>query len=405
MSALFDSILYTVDPNASLTLNFDDPILFNYDYIKDDSGVISKDITTGTFTINQAGDYLINWWIVTQSATTSSAIGFGLKGIANGSQTYDSYQAAVNPLKTGEISGTSILSLSVDKVPYKFQLVNITGYSQNTQSTAIVVLAQYTTAQAGITISPIANCGIGPMGPTGPQGATGNNGITGPTGLQGTTGNDGITGPTGAQGITGTKGPQGDRGPQGIAGPRGNVGPQGPQGPRGLQGIPGTNGAVNKISLIDASLIVNDSLIINHNSPLTFNQINSNMALKSNSFTSESSININSDGTINLLEPGLYDLEWYINIEGVDQVKEISFDIIPIFNKIPDYSTSLYHCDYPVIITGQVNSQATLAITEPTDIQLINTSTPVATSTGNIDLTSTISVKGNLKIIAYTTSC
>ncbi|MGL5615005.1 MAG: hypothetical protein ACRDD2_02075 [Sarcina sp.] len=390
MGAVFDSILYTLTPTTTSTLNFDDPILFNYDYVSDNSGIISKDITTGTFTINKAGNYLINWWVVTQTGSNSSAIGFGIKGIATNSESYDSYQAAVNPLKTGEINGNSILSLNNEQVPYKFQLVNITGYSESTQNAAVVILAQYTTAQAGITISELSSGEIGPFGPTGPQGPAGN---------------DGPVGPTGSQGIQGPKGERGSAGPRGVAGPQGPRGPQGVKGDQGVQGPPGSSGAISKISAINATINIVGSSTINYNAPFIFNDIQSNITIDSNSLSSQSAIIINSDGSINLLEAGIYDFEWYVCIEGIDQVQQISFNIIPIINEKPNYSNILCSCNFPVIISTQFNAQGTFSITTPTTVQIINASTPLSNSNGNINLTSTLESKGNLKIIAYTTEC
>lgn len=292
MAAILDSLLYSVNPTATSSLNYLDPILFNYNYVID-SPTINVDSTTGKFTISQPGNYLINWWVVTQSSDSSLAIGFALKGKAASATTYDSYQAAVNTLKTGEISGTSILALTPDKIPYTFQLVNITGYSQGLSST--VILALYTTAQAGITISQLSDGtegATGPTGPAGPAGIQGVTGVTGPQGSQGNTGPQGIPGATGMQGIPGVTGatgndgsqgatgPQGTRGPQGIAGPRGSVGPQGPRGPQGVagpegpqgpQGVAGPNGIPTKTSAFTSSITTLPASNIVYQAPFIFN--------------------------------------------------------------------------------------------------------------------------------------
>lgn len=423
MSAVYDSLLYTFNSVNTSTLHFDDPILFNYDYVYDTSGTIIKDISTGTFSILKPGTFLINWWVGTQSSTSSSAIGFGLKGIANNSTTYDAYQAAVNPLKTGEISGTSLLVISDEMVPYKFQLVNITGYSDYNQDTAIVVLGLYTTAQAGIVITEIDGIGnigpVGPQGPAGPAGPQGNIGPAGPTGPQGPvgpqgpTGNQGLKGDRGPIGLTGPRGEMGpkgltgDRGPIGSDGPVGPIGPIGPQGltgPQGPTGPAGPQGPSFKISALNTS-VYNDylPLSVQHNQPLLFNKIDTTFILDKTSTTPSSSVTIDTNtGVIHLLEAGLYDFDWYTCIEGADQVSELSLSVIPIINNIPQIDNELIHCDYPLILVGQVTGQGLISISSPMSVMLINSSKPSGTGTGLINLTTTVEVKSRLKIVAYT---
>lgn len=395
MSAVYDSILYALDPTSTSSLNFDDPILFNYDYVAD-TALITKDPLTGTFSILQPGKYLINWWIATQSSSLTSAVGFALKGKANNSISYDPYHAAVNPLKTGEVVGNSILVVTQEQVPYKFQLVNITGYPYS-NSSAVVVLGLYTTAQAGITISQLD--GIGLPGPEGPQGDPGPIGPQGPQGIQGLTG---IAGPTGATGATGARGPQGISGPRGSTGPQGPRGPMGLQGPEGIQGIQGLTGVPNKICAINNSISTPGNLVIPFKSSLVFNVNNTNFVMDGTGSSPLSSINMNVNGDIDLLEPGLYDFAWYVSIQGIDQVSEISFDIIPVVNGVPDYTTVLTHCNYPVIIVGQVVAEGIVAIDSPTTVRIINSSSPTGTGQGIMSLTNTLDIKGNIKIISYT---
>ncbi|WP_297632641.1 hypothetical protein [uncultured Clostridium sp.] len=395
MSGVLDCLLYTMDPTKTSTLNYEDPIIFNYDYTVDKE-TFSRDLITGEITILKSGNYLINWWVVTQTAETGYAVGFAVRG-KDPDGSYHDYQAAVNPLKTGEITGSSILSLVESEIPFKIQLINITGYSQGLQSA--VVLALYTTAQAGITISKLNESIPGPEGPIG---------ATGPQGIQGITGEIGLTGPQGIQGEIGPIGPQGyqgqrgDRGPQGIAGPRGGVGPQGPRGPQGVQGIPGPSGAIGKISAINNSLIYNPSLIIPYQGVINFAQSNNNFVMNSTGFSSTSAINLLGNGDIQLLEAGLYTFNWYVNIEGISQVAYIGFDVISVDNNIPNYQNPLVHCELPIIMVGQVVGQGMITVTEPRTVRLINASIPTSSANGIMTFVSTSNNVGSLQIIAYT---
>lgn len=380
MRGVLDCLLYTTDPTKTSTLNYEDPIIFNYDYTIDKE-TFSRDLITGEITILKPGNYLINWWVVTQTAEAGYAVGFAVRG-KDPDGSYHDYQAAVNPLKTGEITGSSILSLVENEIPFKIQLINITGYSQGLQSA--VVLALYTTAQAGITISKLNESIPGPQGPIG---------VTGPQGIQGVTGGIGPMGPQGYQGQ------RGDRGPQGIAGPRGGVGPQGPRGP---QGIPGPSGAIGKISAINNSLIYNKSLIIPYQGVINFDQSNNNFVMDSTGFSSSSAINILGNGDIQLLEAGLYTFNWYVNLEGISQVAYIGFDIINVDNNIPNYQNPLVHCELPIIMVGQVVGQGMVTVTEPTTVRLINGSIPTSSANGVMTFASTSDNVGSLQIVAYT---
>lgn len=417
MSGVLDCLLYTMNPTKTSTLNYEDPIIFNYDYTIDKE-TFNRDLITGEITILKPGNYLINWWVVTQTAEIGYAVGFAVRG-KDPDGSYHDYQAAVNPLKTGEITGSSILSLVENEIPFKIQLINITGYSQGLQSA--VVLALYTTAQAGITISklnesipgpqgPIGVTGpqgiqgaTGGIGPMGPQGIQGEIGPMGPQGIQGTPGGPvGPVGPMGPMGPQGYQGQRGDRGPQGIAGPRGGVGPQGPRGPQGLQGIPGPSGAIGKISAINNSLIYDSSLIIPYQGVINFAQSNNSFVMDSTGLSSSSAINILGNGDIQLLETGLYTFNWYVNLEGISQVAYIGFDIISVDNNIPNYQNPLVHCELPIIMVGQVVGQGMITVTEPRIVRLINGSIPTSSANGVMTFVSTSDNVGSLQIVAYT---
>lgn len=161
-------------------------------------------------------------------------------------------------------------------------------------------------------------------------------------------------------------------------------------------------GVPNKICAINNSISTPGNLVIPFKSSLVFNVNNTNFVMDGTGSSPLSSINMNINGDIDLLEPGLYDFAWYVSIQGIDQVSEISFDIIPVVNGIPDYTTVLTHCNYPVIIVGQVVAEGIVAIDSPTTVRIINSSTPTGTGQGIMSLTNTLDIKGNIKIISYT---
>ncbi|MGL4849152.1 MAG: hypothetical protein ACRC28_09535 [Clostridium sp.] len=423
MSAVLDCLLYTTNPTATSTIDYGQPILFNYDYVIDTT-VFNRDHLTGEITILEEGNYLVNWWVVTQTADSARSIGFAIKGRGKDG-VYHDYQAAVNPLKTGQISGSSILALSKDEIPFKFQLVNITGYSLGLQSS--VVLALDTTAQAGIVVTRVADGGsVGPTGPQGPQGPigatglqgergtigpigpTGERGEVGPkgeTGIQGITGETGAKGDVGATGAQGDVGPRGDRGPQGIAGPRGSVGPQGPKGERGAQGIQGEvgpAGGIAKISSIENYLIIDSPLVVAYRETINFRDSNVNFVMDGTGIGGNSAINILENGDIELLEAGMYTFNWYLNIEGISQVQYIGFDIIKVENNIPQFEIPLVHSEFPIIIVGQLVGQGMVAITEKTTVRIINSSVPTSDKNGIMSFMSKNNVVGSIQIISYT---
>ena len=214
------------------------------------AGNISYNNVTGEITFNEAGRYIFDWWVATQTAATSPAVIFTL------TSTQGDNLEGNSPNKLGVVVGIGIVD--VITAPVTVTLVNETGnnvvYSSAVPVQASLVVYQDESSDSGPTgptgpegpTGPTGPQGpTGPTGPEGPIGPTGPEGATGPTGPQGSigpTGPEGLIGPTGPEGATGPTGPEGATGPTGPEGPTGPTGPEGATGPTGPEGPTGPTG-------------------------------------------------------------------------------------------------------------------------------------------------------------------
>ena len=409
-------------PEQTDTIRYDNPILFNYETILSEPESLYRDID-GTFIINKSGTYFFAWWIAIQTSTSSQVAEFALLGKIDGEEEIDQRSGGITAIKTGEVSGTGIFIITEDKLPYRISLVNVTGLSSQEHSS--IILAQQTLFPAGISIFEIIDGIEGPQGPIGPQGEAGAQGPQGPQGIegdvgpQGPQGVEGPEGPMGPQGEIGAQGPKGekgaqgnkgDRGPIGLIGPRGSVGPQGPTGPKGAPGSKGDkgdtgekgdSGNTQKITGITYSLVHEGKMILENQEGIAFNSKLNNFSYFNKEIIENTTIEI--DGAdIKFLEPGVYDISWWLSISGVDEVSEIAFKIVEVIDGVPNISNPLSIQSYPVIIIGQLYGQAVLPICKPTTIRIINGSSPKGSGEGIMSLTTSIPMKGSLKIIGYT---
>jgi len=197
-----------------------------FDSIVFSAGNISYNAATGVITFNEAGRYVINWWVATQSSASTNGTVFAL------STSQGDFLEGTSATKTGEVSGIGIIEIAA--APVTMALVNA--------STAEFFLPSTVPLKAALMIVQDDLTTTGPTGPIGPTGPTGATGPTGPTGLTGDTGSIGPTGPTGATGPTGPTGLTGDTGPTGPTGPTGATGPTGPTGLTGDTGSIGPTG-------------------------------------------------------------------------------------------------------------------------------------------------------------------
>ena len=167
-----------------------------FDNVLYSSGNISYTPATGVITFNEAGRYVFDWWVATQSGVGTSNAIFAVTS-SQGDILYGNL-----PAKIGEIVGAGIVD--VITAPATAQL--------SYQGTGSAFYASTLPVKATLVVVEDDIVSEGPTGPTGATGATGATGETGPTGPAGD------TGPTGPTGETGPTGPTGDTGPTGATG-------------------------------------------------------------------------------------------------------------------------------------------------------------------------------------------
>ena len=156
-------------------------------------------------------------------------------------------------------------------------------------------------------------CPPGPQGPVGPRGPQGIQGPVGPTGAQGPVGPQGPvgqTGPAGEPGATGAAGPVGATGAQGPVGPQGPQGPIGPQGPAGPQGPEGPAGTVLAFADFYALMPPDNADAVAAGTAVAFPRDGVNSA---------NNITRLSDTEFNLLDPGIYLVQFQIPVTGSAQ--------------------------------------------------------------------------------------
>lgn len=211
------------------------------------------------------------------------------------------------------------------------------------------------TGATGTTGATGAQGPIGPQGPIGLQGPTGPTGVTGPTGADGVIGATGPTGPTGATGetgptgATGTTGPTGPTGAMGETGPTGATGTTGPTGPTGATGATGAE-SVTRIAEFDVG---NQTLPEN-------GAVNSTQNY--NNFIEESVAN--TAGNSIIIQPGNYDIQYIV--EKVENgTTETTFALFNNGSQIPQSAGGSS--------SGQIIGRTILSITEPSTIELRNT--------------------------------
>lgn len=134
-----------------------------FDSIVYAAGNISYNNLTGIITFNENGNYIINWWVATQSSSSANGVVFALSSSAG------DYLKGNSPIKTGEVVGVGIIN--VTSAPVTVSLVNAnTGiffYPLTVPLTATLVVAQAGSSESGTTfITGIGapDCSIGNLG-------------------------------------------------------------------------------------------------------------------------------------------------------------------------------------------------------------------------------------------------
>ena len=208
-----------------------------FDNIMYSAGSIDYNFLTGVITLNEAGRYIFNWWIATQSSNTMHGVIFTL--ISSNGVVLEGN----SPVGTGQVMGVSIIF--VTEAPVTVLLQN-SGTAMAFYPHGLPVKASLVVYEDSL--APDVPSGpTGPIGATGATGSTGATGPTGPTGAIGTAGDTGPTGPTGAIGAIGTTGAAGPTGPTGATGATGPTGSAGPTGPTGATGPTGSAGSTGPI--------------------------------------------------------------------------------------------------------------------------------------------------------------
>ena len=160
------NIALQVERLAGGNVNSGSNIIF--DNVVYSSGNIIYDPLTGVITFNEAGRYVLDWWVATQTTTSPSFVVFA----AVSSQ--GDILEGNSPIKTGEVVGVGIID--VLSAPVTVSL-NYIGSGTAILGSSVPVKATLVIIQDDI------------VPPTGITGATG---VTGATGATGATGNPGL---------------------------------------------------------------------------------------------------------------------------------------------------------------------------------------------------------------------
>jgi len=212
---------------------------------------------------------------------------------------------------------------------------------------------------------------VGPTGATGPAGATGATGATGPTGADGAigptgpTGADGAIGPTGPTGADGAIGPTGPTGADGAIGPTGPtgadgaIGPTGPTGPTGADGAIGPTGPTGAAAAVGFAFTYSDDLIdltsLTPPTPIPFEFNGSPLVGVSH---------IPGSQDIVLVQPGVYEISWYLNLTGAGLEPPAAFDLFNATDSVVIPGSVIN----PVVILGEVSASVIYETTSPNTI-------------------------------------
>ncbi|SHI27980.1 hypothetical protein [Clostridium intestinale] len=151
-----------------------------FDNIVYSSGNISYNPANGVITFNEAGRYVLDWWVTTQTSTSPGFVVFSAV-----SSQGDNLEGN-SPTKTGEVVGVGIVDVASAPVTLT---IDYTGSGTAILGTSVPVKATLVIIQDDI---------VPPTGITGSTGVTGSTGETGVTGATGVTGETGTTGATGS---------------------------------------------------------------------------------------------------------------------------------------------------------------------------------------------------------------
>lgn len=142
-----------IELNTATTVASGANVLF--DSIVYQAGGIIYNPATGVITFTEAGRFVIDWWLATQSSQSTNGASFAL------SSSQGDFLEGNSPIKTGEVFGIGIVEVTAP--PVTLSLVNI--------STAEVFFSQIVPLRGSLVIVEDDITG-GETGATGPTGAT-----------------------------------------------------------------------------------------------------------------------------------------------------------------------------------------------------------------------------------------
>jgi hypothetical protein len=122
---------WILDTKADYPVDYNESVIFNVE-VPNSSDIVSYDNTTGLFTLNYDGDYLVNWYIGSYTFGSVSYVAFGI-------DVSEQYQVSttVRPSANGQISGFAYLDDL--KSGDTLSLINETGDPAPTTITLIDV--------------------------------------------------------------------------------------------------------------------------------------------------------------------------------------------------------------------------------------------------------------------------
>lgn len=131
--------------------------------------------------------------------------------------------------------------------------------------------------------------------------------------------------------------------------------------------------------------ICNSSLNISPSEPIPFNREHTNTDTKNMVYNFDTN-------TIYLNTPGLYTFDWWLGIEGFDNIGQISISLeLTYSNGI----TESLKTTYPVIITGMAYGQNLIKTSCKVKIRMLNS------SPGSICLCNHTDMQGSLRIVGH----
>lgn len=108
--------------SSSGTVGNDSNVLFDTIINAPTSG-IAYNSGTGTFTVSEAGNYYISWWVNADGAQMQTTVEFGIEITAGGTGTISA--ASYSPITSIQLNGNALISVTT--IPTEFVLTNNSG--------------------------------------------------------------------------------------------------------------------------------------------------------------------------------------------------------------------------------------------------------------------------------------